>query len=148
LPKLISWTQTEENPEAKRFAGTALYTLEFDRPGEADDWVLDLGKVCDSARVHLNGTEIGGFWCAPFRANVGTSLRAGRNILEVEVTNLAANRIADLDRRKVKWKYFYDINVASKRYRSFDASEWPPRDSGLLGPVRLIPLKRVDPAHS
>jgi hypothetical protein len=65
--------------------------------------------------------------------------------LEIEVTNLAANRIADLDRRKVNWKYFYDINMASKRYRSLDASDWPPRDSGLLGPVVLQPMKNSEP---
>ena len=59
----------------------------------------------------------------------------------MEVTNLAANRIADLDRRKVNWKYFHEINFVDLKYKPFDASKWPPRDSGLLGPVRLIPVK-------
>jgi hypothetical protein len=141
LSNLVSWTETGD-AEAKRFAGTALYTLEFETPRESSvDWLLDLGKVCDSARVRLNGKPVGAFWCAPFKAAIGQHLWPGKNTLEVEVTNLAANRIADLDRRKVKWKYFYDINMASKRYRSFDASEWPTRDSGLIGPVTLAPLR-------
>lgn len=144
-PGLPSWTDLGD-PEAHRFAGTARYTLTFERPaGEADDWILDLGRVCESARVRLNGREVAALWCAPYRVAVGPYLRDGRNTLEVEVTNLAANRIADLDRRKVNWKYFYDINVASKRYRSLDASSWPPVASGLLGPVTLQAMKGTGP---
>ena len=63
-------------------------------------------------------------------------------VQEVDVTNLAANRIADMDRRKVKWKYFYDANVVGRNYRPFDASKWPLFESGLLGPVTLTPLKQ------
>jgi hypothetical protein len=142
VSELKSWTSFEL-PELKSFAGSGRYSITFDRPeAKADDWMLDLGKVCESARVKVNGHELGVLWCAPFRETVGEWLKPGKNTLEVEVTNLAANRIADLDRRKVKWKYFYDINVASKRYRSFDASDWPLFDSGLLGPVTLTPLKK------
>src|SRR5262249_36481070 len=39
-PTLASWT-TRDDPEAKRFAGTARYTVAFDRPpGDAADWLL------------------------------------------------------------------------------------------------------------
>jgi hypothetical protein len=141
VANLKSWTSFEV-PELEAFAGTGRYMITFDGPqANADDWMLDLGKVCESARVKLNGHQLGALWCAPFRETVGEWLKPGKNTLEVEVTNLAANRIADFDRRKVKWKYFYDINVASKRYRSLDASDWPLFDSGLLGPVTLTPLK-------
>lgn len=146
--QLASWT-TRDDPEAKRFAGTARYTIEFDKPvGEADDWLLDLGKVCESARVRLNGHDIGVLWCAPFRIEIGKWLEPGKNILEIEVTNLAANRIADLDRRKVNWKYFYDANILGRDYKPLDASGWPLFDSGLLGPVNLIPLKTLHPPAS
>jgi len=64
--------------------------------------------------------------------------------VEVEVTNLAANRIRDLERRGVEWKRFHNINFVNIRYKEFDASEWPVRDSGLLGPVRLAPLSRIE----
>jgi len=145
VSKLGSWTESKD-PETERFAGTARYSLEFELlSGAFDDWSLDLGQVCDSARVRVNGHEVAGFWCAPFKQNIGAWLQSGKNLLEVDVTNLAANRIADMDRRKVKWKYFYDINMASKRYRSLDASEWPVRDSGLLGPVTLTPMTRLEP---
>ena len=69
----------------------------------------------------------------------------------MEVTNLAANRIRDLDQRKVNWKYFYDANLAShpsSRQRGvLDASKWPLRDSGLLGPVRLVPVQHFSPGR-
>ncbi|HEY1377915.1 MAG TPA: glycosyl hydrolase, partial [Gemmataceae bacterium] len=146
---LASWT-TRPDPEAKRFAGTARYTADFDRPpGGAADWVLDLGDVRESARVAINGTPIGTLFCRPFRVPVGRLLKPGRNTLTVEVTNLAANRVADLDRRKVNWKYFYDANLAnhpaSGKRGVLDASAWPPADSGLLGPVRLVPVGAFDP---
>jgi hypothetical protein len=143
VTELKSWTSFDL-PELKSFAGTGRYTIAFDRPEtKADDWMLDLGKVCESARVKLNGHQLGALWCAPFRETVGEWLKPGENTLEVEVTNLAANRITDMDRRKVKWKYFYDINMASKRYRSLDASDWPLLDSGLLGPVTLAPMRKI-----
>jgi hypothetical protein len=104
--------------------------------------LLDLGKIGESACVKLNGHEVGAFWCAPFKAAVGQWLQSGKNTLEIEVTNLAANRIRDLDQRKVNWKYFYDANVLSRNYRPLDASGWPLFESGLLGPVTLAPLKK------
>lgn len=144
--ELASWTQRDD-AEAQRFAGTARYTIEFDGPvADSDDWVLALGQVCESARVTLNGHEVGTLWCEPFAVHVGEFLRPGKNELSVEVTDLAANRIRDLDRRGVAWKRFYDINLVNRDYRPFDASDWPLCDSGLLGPVQLQPLQRIDPS--
>jgi len=143
--QLASWAALGDD-EARRFAGAARYTIEFERPAEqVDDWMLDLGRVCESARVKLNAHEVGTLWCAPMQIRVGRFLRAGNNVLEVEVTNLAANRIADLDRRGVNWKSFHEINFVNRDYKPFDASRWPPRDSGLIGPVRLIPMKELHP---
>ena len=146
--QLASWTKLGDT-NAERFAGTALYTVEFDLPpGVAgqrpDDWILDLGRVCESARVKLNGHEVGALFSEPFQIPLGGLLQPGRNKLEIEVTNLAANRIRDLDRRKVNWKYFYDANVASHNGRGvLDASNWPLFDSGLLGPVQLKPVQKL-----
>jgi hypothetical protein len=67
-------------------------------------------------------------------------LVAGNNRLVVEITNVAANRIRDLDRRGVEWKIFKDINFVDIQYKPFDASRWPVREAGLLGPVTLTPL--------
>jgi hypothetical protein len=134
---LGSWTA--HGAEVERFAGTALYTLTFDAPDRASDHLLDLGRVAESARVRLNGRDLGTRFAHPFQLRTGP-LRSTGNVLEVEVTNLSANRIRDLDRRGVPWKIFYDINFVGIDYRPFDASKWPVRESGLLGPVLIRPI--------
>jgi hypothetical protein len=146
-PRLASWTE-QEDPEAKRFAGTAVYRVRFallKDPRLASAWRLDLGRVAESARVRLNGREVATLWCAPFSTEVGRFLLQGDNLLEVEVTNVAANRIRDLDRRHVDWKSFYEINFVNRDYGPFDASGWPLRASGLLGPVLLTPMAAISP---
>jgi hypothetical protein len=146
--ELKSWTELG-GEEAKRFAGTARYRVEFDAPATpADDWLLDLGEVREVARVRLNGREIESAWSVPFRVRLGRALKSGRNVLELDVTNLAANRIRDLDVRKVNWKIMREINYVNINYRNFDASTWTLVPSGLLGPVTLTPLKQVDPTKS
>ncbi|TWU35027.1 glycosyl hydrolase [Novipirellula artificiosorum] len=136
---LACWTELGDT-EAVRFAGTARYRIEFDAPSvSADGWRLDLGDVRESANVRLNGSPIASLVAHPFRCHLDL-LREHSNVLEIEVTNLSANRIRDLDRRGVPWKIFYDINFVDIHYRPFDASDWPIRPSGLLGPIRLQPL--------
>ena len=138
---LASWTKIGDD-KAKVFSGTAKYFITFAKPKvTADDWILDLGKVCDSTHVKINGRQVGILWSLPFRVPVGDFLVAGKNLLEIEVTNLSANRIADMDRRGVNWKKFHNINFVNIKYKKFDASNWQPMDSGLLGPVQLIPAK-------
>jgi hypothetical protein len=48
----------------------------------------------------------------------------------------------------VVWKKFYEINFVNINYEKFDASGWPAMDSGLLGPVRLIPAAVLEPGGS
>ncbi len=145
VKQLTSWTEWGD-AEAGRFAGTARYAIAFAAtPGEADEWVLDLGRVAASARVRVNGRPVAVLFASPFQAKIGKFLKEGENKLEVEVTNLAANRIADMDRRRVPWRIFHEINFVNIKYKKFDASGWPPFDSGLLGPVRLVPMKVTHP---
>ena len=120
-------------------------TVCFSRNCEADDWLLDLGDVRESARVSINGQSVGTLWSLPFQTRVGSFIKPGTNKLEIEVTNLAANRIRDLDARGVEWKKFHEINFVNIRYQPFDASKWPLVDSGLLGPVKLVPMKKIQP---
>ncbi|MCX6956833.1 MAG: glycosyl hydrolase, partial [Verrucomicrobia bacterium] len=143
---LKSWTELGGD-EARRFGGTARYRLEFDAPAaKADDWLLDLGDVRESARVILNGQPVATAWSLPFRVRIAaTLLKPGRNVLELDVTNLAANRIRYMDQNKLPWKIMRDSNVVNINYRPFDASGWPLTPSGLLTPVTLTPLKAVTP---
>jgi len=97
--------------------------------------------VRQSARVRVNGKDYGTLITPPFRVVVDNLKPAG-NMLEVEVTGVAANRIRDLDRRGVKWKTFRDINFVDINYKPFDAANWPLTDCGLLGPVTLTAASR------
>jgi hypothetical protein len=148
---LGSWTDLP-GAEVKRFAGTATYALAFPRPTAGTAGVLlDLGRVCESADVSLNGTPLGTLIGPDFRVRMEPALLRDRNTLQVSVTNLAANRIADLDRRGVPWKVFYntDFPPHDREDRGpdglFDASKWAPRCSGLVGPARLTPVDRLEP---
>jgi hypothetical protein len=140
-----SWTELP-GEAVKRFGGTARYRIEFDAPAQrADEWLLDLGDVRESARVRLNGRELAVAWSLPFTVRLGSVLQARGNVLEIDVTNLPANRVRDLDIRKVDWKIMKDINLASLKYKALDASQWALAPSGLLGPVRLVPLTVISP---
>ncbi len=133
--KLTSWTELG-GEHAKRFAGTARYTITFDRPRDGQTFLLDLGHVAQSARVRLNKRDIGTLIMSPFRLLL-EDLKPTANMLEIEVTSTAANRIRDLDVRKANWKSFHDINFVNIAYKPFDASQWPLHPAGLLDPVRL-----------
>jgi hypothetical protein len=71
----------------------------------------------------------------------------------VDVTNRMANRIADLDRRGVAWKKYYNVNFPARLRENrgpdglFTAAGWKPLESGLLGPVTLQPV-RIDTPRS
>ncbi|RYD18860.1 MAG: hypothetical protein EOP88_21100, partial [Verrucomicrobiaceae bacterium] len=133
---LGSWTAL---PGTKDFSGTARYSSTFEVKGDAGgNAALDLGKVANTARVSLNGKPLGISWCEPHVIHTGDALKDGKNLLEIEVTNLAANRIAALDRAKAPWKAFHEINFVNIDYKPFDASAWPMMEAGLMGPVRLV----------
>lgn len=140
-----SWTT--QGGEWERFGGTARFETEFTLPAgtKADDWLLDLGEVRESARVIVNGTETDLVWSLPMRTKIGHLLKPGKNTLALEVTNLAANRIRDMDKRKVDWKIMREINFVNINYRPFDASGWDITPAGLLGPVKLVPLQAFTP---
>lgn len=141
IDHLQSWTELEDR-DAERFAGTARYSIDFQRPEiVSDGWKLRLGKVAESAVVYLNGKEIASVWSHPFEIEIDDALLLnGVNRMEIDVTNLMINRIIDMDQRGIRWQKFYDINMVDINYQSFDSSDWEPMVSGLIGPVELIPL--------
>ncbi len=140
IGELCSWTELDE-PKAKVNMGTGVYSVSFTLPAiSADDWILDLGDVRESARVKINGKEVATLWSVPYITKVGKYLQQGENRLEIEVTNLPANRIADYDRRGVEWRNFKEINVVDINYKTDKYNNWKTVPSGLLGPVKLIPV--------
>lgn len=145
---LRSWTEFGGDA-ARAFSGTARYRLALPRPaGQAAAWRLDLGRVGDSARVLLNGRHVGTVIGPGYAVTIEASAWQDRNVLDVEVSNLMANRISDMDRRGAPWKIFYNVNMPASRAENrapnglFDASKWEPRPSGLIGPVTLRALEQ------
>jgi hypothetical protein len=148
IKDLVSWTDFA-GEDGKNFSGSAVYSINFTRPKEkADIWILNLGKVCESASVTLNGKSLGSLIGPDFEIKIPGKLLKKQNILEVRVSNLMANRIAYMDRNSIPWKKFYNINMAARLRQNtkdglFDASSWQPSPSGLLGPVTITPMKIV-----
>lgn len=144
----VSWTSLEGD-EYKNFSGTARYTVNFRKPPvKGDAWLLDLGKVYNSASVTLNGSKIAVLPGPGFSVVISKKLLKANNSLLIEVSNLMANRIAWMDRNGVQWKKFYNINMAARLRENnkngvFDASAWEPLESGLPGPVTITPMKKV-----
>lgn len=131
-------------PEVKNTMGTGVYKTTFViNPLSAPEWMLDLGDVRESAKVIINNKSVATLWAVPFRCMIGKYLKSGINTIEIEVTNLPANRIADLDRRGKEWRVFKEINMVDRNYNKTGYANWESVPSGLLTPVRLIPMEPI-----
>ena len=141
LTKPQSW-ETLDNDSAKVTMGTGIYTTSLKLTKKdlklAGKWLIDLGDVRESARVYINGKFIGCAWSVPFILDCKNTLKAGKNEIRIEVTNLPANRIADYDRRGIKWRKMEEINVVDINYKKTTYEGWEPVPSGLNSDVKLI----------
>ena len=135
ISQLTSWT-TWNDTALNNFSGTAVYSYTLVlKAKQAKRYILDLGKVCESAKVFINGKEAGTAWSIPYQLEVGSFLKPGINQIKIEVANLMANRIHYMDKNNIPWRNYHEINFVNIRYKNFDASGWPLQPSGLLGPV-------------
>jgi hypothetical protein len=147
---LSSWTEwkSDQAELLRGFSGTARYKIIFEKPlGTSDDYYLSLGEVCHSAKVTLNGKELGTLIAEPMHLSCGAALKEGKNTLEVEVANTAINRVAWLDQHNINWYYEtsgMDLSSCDWEYKKKDPS-WVPVKSGLIGPVQLIPVRKFKP---
>ncbi len=134
LEGLTSWTKHSIDG-VKYFSGTATYTKEIDAPAS---WfkpgakvLLDLGEVKEMAEVSVNGKPLGILWKPLFQLDVTSTLKPGRNHLEIKITNLWVNRLVGDRQPSAEKKYTFIT------FQHF-TKDTPLRDSGLLGPVRLL----------
>ncbi|UFH32867.1 glycoside hydrolase [Chryseobacterium sp. C-71] len=141
LTKLQPWTNFTEDAQTQSFSGTGVYTTTFNlKKNKADDYLLKFDKIYESATVIVNGKEAGIVWSNPFEINVGKYLKKGKNTIQIEVSNLMANRIRYMDKNKVEWRNYHEINFVNINYKPFDASNWKVQPSGLDGEIQLIPI--------
>jgi hypothetical protein len=162
--KLISWS-SHADPGIKYYSGTAVYTTTVEVPptllkGDRRLY-LDLGRVAVIAEVKVNGKRLPLLWKPPYRLDVTAAVRAGRNNIEVAVVNLWPNRFIgdeqlpeDSERNpdgtlKCWPQWLLDGKPSPTGRYTF--SMWrlwnkndPLLDSGLLGPVKLIPAQEFE----
>jgi hypothetical protein len=135
------WTAFTDDSTTQSFSGTGVYSTTFTLPAKkASDYLLQLGKVHESAKVFINGKEVGILWSIPYQARIGRYLKEGENTLTIEVASLMANRIRHMDRMGMEWRRYHEINFVNIDYKNFDASEWEVQVSGLKGPVTITPF--------
>jgi alpha-L-rhamnosidase len=152
LPKTIKsnnlqpWTDFEG--AYKTFSGTTSYSIHFKKPaGRSSQYLLDLGKVYETAQVFINHKKIAGLIGPDYATMIHASDLKDDNLLEIKISNSMANRIIDLDKRGVFWKKFNNTNFPARLPQNvgadglFDASKWEPKVSGLVGPVTLTALE-------
>ena len=148
IDTLRTWEGLNDD-SAKVTMGTGVYETTFDLPispsgaggaiqHPSSNTQIDLGDVRESARVYINNVYVGCAWCVPYVLNLdGKILKPTGNHIRIEVTNLPANRIADMDRKKVNWRKFDDINIVNINYKTRKYNNWKPMPSGLNGSVKI-----------
>jgi hypothetical protein len=138
---LQPWTNFIDDSTTQYFSGTGIYsTSVILKNKNADDYILQLDQLLESARVIVNGKDAGIIWSIPFKLNIGKYLNVGENKIEIEVNNLMANRIRYMDKNKLEWRKYHEINFVNINYKNFDASTWKVQASGLAGDVKVIPV--------
>ena len=141
LKGVKSWEDLSD--KAKVMMGTGVYetTIKLSKDDAKKQWTIDLGDVRESARVYINGEYVGCAWAVPYILNCQDKLVKGKNTLRIEVTNLPANRIAEMDRQGVKWRKMKEINVVDINYKKTTYEKWTPVPSGLNSTVKLVEIK-------
>ena len=127
IKALKPWKDLPLGEEGKAFSGTAVYETTFTLP-RAGEFILDLGRVDMIADISLNGTPQGVLWASPYKLTLRG--KAGRNTLRIAVTGTWFNRLA------------YDASLPEARRKTWTIegpkAGSPLRESGLIGPVRIL----------
>ena len=149
---LTSWDADEDT---RFFSGVATYetTVEIAAIPRGASVALDFGQgrpiegtdrgpgmrtwleapIRDAAVVTINGQRAGSVWCPPFRLDVTSLIRAGRNTVAIRVGNTAMNHMAGRplpDYRLLNLRY-------GERFQPQGMELIRPLPSGLVGPVSL-----------
>ena len=134
IDRLVSWHELPVSEEAKSFSGTVTYAHTFtadEALANASHLVLELGRVEMSARVRLNGRDLGLAWTWPYSFDMAGGVVKGRNRLEVEVTGTWFNRLR------------YDSTLPAEKRKTWtigtpDPATTVPQETGLFGPVKIM----------
>ena len=140
LNTLSTWENLSDSAAVTMGTGVYETTFNLSASQAAEKWIIDLGDVRESARVYINDMYIGCAWAVPFQLDCFPALRKGKNKLRIEVTNLPANRIADMDRKGIVWRKMKEINVVDINYKKTSYAAWEPVKSG----ISKVVLRKMD----
>ena len=136
---LGSWTQQGLDWYSGRGIYSNTFTLGQDYVQEGTRLELDLGKVCYCAEIWLNGKLVSTRVWPPYRTDITSFVHPGKNRIDVVVANLIANQM--------RWDIFDDVKSNMNNRKWHDdvilRDGWC-LESGLIGPVRILPFRRVD----
>lgn len=94
--QFASWTDST-NAGIRYFSGTATYRgilrVAAAPLNAREELWIDLGEVREVATVRVNGKRLTTLWHPPFRARIDAVLHPGENTVEIDVSNLWANRL-------------------------------------------------------
>ena len=168
FPELVDFSKYD-GKEVNYFSGTATYRKEIVVKAEMlnsdKQIILDLGELNDIVSVKVNGdTEII-LWYPPYKTDIGKFLKAGRNLLEIAVTNNWANAIIGDEQIPADFEStpnYRNVGNPMKTYPDWFIKNLPRptarkyfsiwnyyyKDSqlqpaGLLGPVQLVVEEKV-----
>ena len=120
----------------KYFSGVATYCNTLSAGKVEGRAILDLGKVRNIAEVYVNGKSCGTVWKEPWTVDVTEALKEGDNTLEIKVANLWINRLVGDNQPGAPERICTTPGV-----QSIYGADYPLKESGLLGPVRLVERK-------
>jgi hypothetical protein len=149
LDRLRPWAEIEAG---RGFSGWGAYETRLEAPdlGTDVEWFVDLGEVHETAQVFLNGHDLGAAWKGLRRLACGDAVTRGANALRIEVANLWIHHVLAHPpgdpARHLKGVGADPALAETAGIRWGTYGEVPPEKlppSGLLGPVRLVPMKRV-----
>ncbi|HTN19970.1 MAG TPA: hypothetical protein VL125_05825 [Pelobium sp.] len=99
----------------------------------------------------LNGEEIATLLGPSYSLEVPQEKLKKQNTIEIRISNGMANRLEWMDKTNQNYKIFYNINMPAHDAENrgpdglFTSKNWEPKPSGLLGQIKLIPLKIFNP---
>jgi hypothetical protein len=152
--KLEDWS-TNSKDGIKYYSGIAKYQTSIQLPNNIGneknkDFFIDLGEVCNMARVKINGKDMGVIWTAPFQLKIMDAVHPGWNEIEIELANLWPNRLIGdeqfpddgiVNHEWPDWLQNHQPRT-SGRYTfttgRFYKKDSPLLKSGLIGPVKIL----------
>ncbi len=147
-PELKSWTSEER---LRHFSGHGHYSIPFELPQEycsaKTHLRLSLGVVGNVAEIRVNGQAVGVHWRNGQDFALDGLVHPGSNLLEVDVINTLINRVSGLnafpevpeDLQPVFGRGLARATPEADKLMNYQ----PLPRSGLLGPVRISPLREL-----